>query len=564
MSPLEYTSKKIEHNSAKKTIYYDNAVIKIYDFPIFYFPRLSHPDPTVDRRSGFLIPSGYDNSNLGFGINIPYYFDLGKDKDFTLTPRFYANENPLFNTEYRQNFKDTDLRVNFGFTEGYKSVSNKKLPGSKKYFFSKLNKKLLSESNTKSNLELNIQQTNSDNFIKAFGIDTPLVNKDDNILENSLKFDFSDESSFFGLNVSAFENLSLKENKKYEYLLPYITFDKSLDIDDKYGLFDFSSNLRVRNYEVNKQSNLFVNDINWQSKRLKNNLGVDSKFIASLKNINYKTNNVDNFKDEKTHELSSAFGYFAKLNLFKVNTNNGSSQYFTPKLLFKYSPHNMRKIESGRLRYSNLFNLKKFNKFDEIESGTSVSLGFDYNFNTFDRNLRDQFEKFTLSVGQVVNEKENRLKPASSSLDQRFSDVVGQSVYNVNENFKINYEFALDQNYSELNYNEIGTNINYGIVDFNLDYLEERNHIGNSNYIKSNIKLKFSNSGELYFETKRNMETSSSEFYSLSYDYLNDCLKAGLVYRREFYNDSDLEPTDSLMFRISLIPFSDLKSPGIN
>ena len=193
------------------------------------------------------------------------------------------------------------------------------------------------------------------------------MNKDDNILENSLKFDFSDESSFFGLNVSAFENLSLKENKKYEYLLPYITFDKSLDIDDKYGLFDFSSNLRVRNYEVNKQSNLFVNDINWQSKRLKNNLGVDSKFIASLKNINYKTNNVDNFKDEKTHELSSAFGYFAKLNLFKVNTNNGSSQYFTPKLLFKYSPHNMRKIESGRLRYSNLFNLKKFNKFDEIE-----------------------------------------------------------------------------------------------------------------------------------------------------------------------------------------------------
>ena len=93
---------------------------------------------------------------------------------------------------------------------------------------------------------------------------------------------------------------------------------------------------------------------------------------------------------------------------------------------------------------------------------------------------------------------------------------------------------------------------------------QERNHIGNSNYIKSNIKLKFSNSGELYFETKRNMETSSSEFYSLSYDYLNDCLKAGLVYRREFYNDSDLEPTDSLMFRISLIPFSDLKSPGIN
>ena len=85
-----------------------------------------------------------------------------------------------------------------------------------------------------------------------------------------------------------------------------------------------------KNYEVNKQSNLFVNDITYKSKRLKNNLGVDSKFIASLKNINYKQIMLITLK-MKTHELSSAFGYFAKLNLFKVNTNNGSSQYFTPK-----------------------------------------------------------------------------------------------------------------------------------------------------------------------------------------------------------------------------------------
>ena len=29
---------------------------KIYDVPILYFPKLSHPDPTVKRRSGFLTP----------------------------------------------------------------------------------------------------------------------------------------------------------------------------------------------------------------------------------------------------------------------------------------------------------------------------------------------------------------------------------------------------------------------------------------------------------------------------------------------------------------------------
>ena len=41
--PWELRAKKIKHNSSKKTVYYDSAVLKIYDFPIFYFPKFSHP-----------------------------------------------------------------------------------------------------------------------------------------------------------------------------------------------------------------------------------------------------------------------------------------------------------------------------------------------------------------------------------------------------------------------------------------------------------------------------------------------------------------------------------------
>jgi len=54
---------------------------------------------------------------------------------------------------------------------------------------------------------------------------------------------------------------------------------------------------------------------------------------------------------------------------------------------------------------------------------------------------------------------------------------------------------------------------------------------------------------------KRNIITDSNEFYNLSYEYLNDCLRAGLVYRREFYNDSELEAENSLMFKVTLMPF---------
>ena len=78
--PWSIQSTKMLHDNIKKTIYYDNALVKIYDIPVFYFPRLSHPDPTVDRRSGFLPPAISDTKNLGPSVTVPYFFAAGVDE----------------------------------------------------------------------------------------------------------------------------------------------------------------------------------------------------------------------------------------------------------------------------------------------------------------------------------------------------------------------------------------------------------------------------------------------------------------------------------------------------
>ena len=170
-------------------------------------------------------------------------------------------------------------------------------------------------------------------------------------------------------------------------------------------------------------------------------------------------------------------------------------------------------------------------------------------------------ENFDFSVAQVINEKNNDKLPNKTSLNQKLSDLVGSSSYDVNNNVKLNYNFALDQNFKDLNYNEFGAEINLGKIDFQFDYLEEKNHIGNKEYFKTKFEINRNQSKKLSFETKRNLVTNSAEFYNLSYEYLNDCLKAGLVYRREFYNDSELEAENSLLFKITLIPFGNIQSP---
>ena len=120
----------------------------------------------------------------------------------------------------------------------------------------------------------------------------------------------------------------------------------------------------------------------------------------------------------------------------------------------------------------------------------------------------------------------------------------------------------IDQILKESNYNEIVTSYDTNNIKFNFNYLEDnRKNITEKKYLKSAIEVKNGNSGIFTLSNKRDLIKNSSEYYDLSYEYINDCLRAGLVYRREFYNDSEIEPENSLMFTITLNSFGSITSP---
>ena len=555
--PWLLQAREMTHDKKDKTIYYNNAVLKIYNIPIFYFPKLSHPDPTVDRRSGFLPPSFSDSKNLGAGFGVPYYWDLNYDKDFTLTSKFFASEHPLFLGEYRQAFKKSNLIFDFGRTEGYKNTSPTKTAGSKSHFFSKFIKNFEGKNGTKNNFELSLQNVSNNKYLRLYKVKTDLVEYETDTLENSINFTREDDDAFLGFKASAYETLKDDYKDKYEYILPEIVFDKNLFTSNTFGNADFQTNLKVHNYDTNKSTKFFVNNVDWKQKSFNHRSGLTGNFLGKFKNVNYETKNISKYKDNTTNEFFGALGYFSKIDFFKEAENN-TKHFLSPKALFRYSPNHMRNEDDDiRLNHLNVFSLDRLNSFNNFESGANIALGFDYK-------IKNSEKEFNFSAGQVINEKENSQMPSSSSLDQKFSDVVGSSSLKVNENIDFNYNFSLDQNYKQLNYNEVGTNLQFNPLKFNLNYLEEREHIGNQEYIEAGIELTSGRNGLFSASTKRNLITNSAEYYNLSYEYINDCLKAGLVYRREFYNDSELEPENSLMFKVTIIPFGDINSPSFS
>jgi LPS-assembly protein len=561
--PWALQSKKIKHDLAKKTIYYENVILKIYDFPIFFSPRFSHPDPTVKRRSGLLAPSLTNSTTVGTGISTPYFWNISKDKDLTLTPKLYVNENPLFLAEYRQDFINSFLMVDGGYTQGYKKKNNKKTSGGRAHFFSNFNMSFIDEEEKKSSLEIGVEKVSNDTYFKVHNVNSSLVDKDKDVLENKINLIYQNKDFFVGLTPSFYEDTNKIGNLRHEYLLP-LTIEKNIMASEKYGSLNLDSNLRLRNYETNKQTNFLINNFNWKSNKWFSSIGLENYFEGMFKNVNYESENTTKFKnDQKNTEFNASLGYFTKFPLYKEDFINKIYQSLTPRLLLRYSPGHMRKTEGGKLNYGNLFNLNKVNDADVIEPGLSTSIGFEYKKNKLsDLNISGDNE-FSFSVGQVVSKKENMNIPSSTSLDQHFSDVVGETKYNVNEKVNLNYNFSIDQGYKNFNYNEIGADYTLNDTKFNLSYLQEKNHVGNQEYIQTGFDFNLNESSEIAFNTKRNLLTNSAEFYNLSYSYINDCLKAGIGYRREFYTDRDFEPENSLMFTISIIPFAEINTPSL-
>ena len=555
--PWTIQSKKMLHDSIKKTIYYDNAIVKVYDIPIFYFPKLSHPDPSVKRRSGFLVPSMYDTKNLGSGISIPYFFDLGVDKNFTITNRLYVTENPLILGEYHQAYQNASLLTDFGYTDGYKNTNTKKKAGKKSHFFTRFAKNFKNENNFVSNFEINFQEVSNDKYLKLYKVDSNLVDYNFETLENSIKFTHEKDDLFLGINTSIYETLKGDYEDKYEYVLPEITLDKNLFYNENLGSLNVQTNYKVHNYDTNKLTNFLVNDFNFETNnKILNNI-FNTKILANIKNINYESKNVDLYKDDPTSELFGSLGFLSEINLQKFTDN--SIHLLKPKMLLRYAPGSMRKETSGeRLSTNSAFSLDRISNINNYETGISGTLGFDFKIK------KDNKTKFDFSVAQIVNEKENKKMSDISSLNEKLSDVVGESSYSLSDKFKLNYSYSIDQNYKDFNYNDIGASYQNGPLDIKFNYLNENKHIGDQDYFKTEINIKNKDNGLLSFATKRNLITNSSEFYDLSYEYMNDCLRAGLVYRREFYNDSEIDPEDSLMFKITLVPFGNLDSPKLD
>ena len=552
--PWQLEASKIQHDKNKKRLIYENTILKVYDMPVFYFPKFFHPDPTVERQSGFLAPKLNNSNVLGSSINLPYFHVISNNKDMTINPILFSKNIKLIQNEYRQENENSSFIADFGITDNYKSSE---IAGKKRinHLFAEFKKKLNLKNFINSDLKLFAQRTNKDTYLKIFSdsLAESIIKPQNSDILNS-GFNFLLEHKTYSLDGGAdiFEDLTKLQTDRYQYVFPYYTYSyntKSTNL----GTYNFSSKGNNILDNTNNMKSRVINDFTFNfNDKIYKNIGIRNNFGIHLKNLNSLGKNDTKYKSSPQVELQSLFEIKSDLPLLKVTETDNYT--IIPKLSLRFNPSDMKdhSDDERRINTSNIFDLNRFGIDDSFESGYSATLGIDYNA----KGLKDDKNYLELKLATVVRDDFEKNIPTQTSLNKKNSNLFGSMDYKMSNLINIEYDFAMDNKYENFEYNSFGVDLSLNNFVTKFNFLEENNKLGSANFLENTTTYNFNNQNSLSFKTRRNRKINLTEYYDLVYEYKNDCLTAGIQFNKTYYKDRDMKPTENIMFRISFYPLT--------
>ena len=555
--PWSISSKEIIHYKDKKEIHYKNAWLKLYNMPVLYFPKFFHPDPTVDRKSGFLMPTFGDSKNLGASVNIPYFHVISDAADLTFKPRFFSNNEYLLQSEYRKVTKNSSHIADFSINK----TDDDKKNGTNTHFFSNSTFYLENNFFDESNIDLKIEKVSNDNYTKLYSLEStsPII-KDTAILENMIEFSGSRDDFDLDISFESYETMNKPNSDKYEFVYPNYSLTKTNYFDNKFfDQIDFTSSGNQKKFSTNIYEGVQINDLMVKSNNFINKLGFNNTFVTFLKNVNTDSKNSSKLKDQSQSEMLAMLVYDADWPLIKENDNG--KDLLTPKFSLRFSPNDTKNLtdEKRLLTTDNIFSLNRVGFSETIESGGSLTLGLDY-----EKKSKTSDETFFRSkVATIFRDEKNENLPISSTIGKKQSDYVGEIFFRPSQNFEFNYDYALNNDLDEFNFHKFENTFVVNNFVNNFSFYEENNLVGKKSYLENNFKYKINNNNSLSFGTRENKTDNLTEYYNLIYEYKNDCLTASIRYNKEYYSNSNLKPNEELFFNITLIPLGSTQTESI-
>lgn len=572
-APLwQLKANKVTHHKDDQRISYRDATFELAGTPVFYTPYFSHTDGTVDRKTGFLIPSlGFD-SDLGAFYNQEYYWNIAPDKDATIGVAAFTNEAPLVLGEYRQRFEDAQITLNGGATvsgrtERVGDIEREVNNETRGHLFAEG----LWDINEKWRAGTNLALVTDDQYFRQYDISS------EDVLENEVFVERFSNRDYSTGRVLNFKDVRVSDRAEDQpNVLPEL-YTKFLGDPNSVlgGRWSVEASALGLQREGNEQDVIRGSTALGWERRIVNDTGLVTTLDLLTRGDAYRVSDQEETALGNSSNGTALRG-FARANLetsYPLQKQLETGQMVLEPVASITVGTNLNEdddipnedSQDVFLDSTNLFNANRFPGTDLIEDETHVTYGLRSGY------YADNGHQGEVFLGQSyrLNDEDNPF-PEGSGLSEQDSDVVGQLDLRFGPKLQLGYGFQLANDNLSSRRHEVDMTstlgrLTFGARYFYADALEGTDLDTRREQIRNFARVKLDDQWAVFGSTQYDLATETEGLRRFGYgvEYTGQCANFLLSASRRRINESTGDGGTQILLRIGLKNLGEFETSGI-
>ena len=572
-------SPEVTHDQNTQTLYYRDASLEIGGVPVFWTPYLEYPDPTVKRRTGFLLPSFSAGDAYGVGVTTPFFWALAPNADLTFRPRWTTWQGPLADVEWRHRLTNGIYNIRgYGIHElspGRTSDSHATRAAVQTQGDFRLDRTWTwgwDATVTRDHTFLDDYDIDNSTMITSSAHLTGLSGRNYASAQALRYQTMLDEKDFTRPDPTRPVPRPLEQTEIEQYgqsaipaVAPYINtsyyfdqpvFGGELGLDmSAYSLHRRDEVDITNDFGLGTSQTRAVAKLNWQRQFI-GGMGTVITPFTQLRSDLFITENVPGAPqatDTSGHLLPMA-GIDMRLPL--IAATDTSQSVLTPVFQIVAARDERDETSIGNedaltlnFDHSNLFLTDRFSGFDRYEGGTRANAGFVYNL------LGENGGFLRASFGESFHIAGNNSFAAGSGLDGPSSDLVGAVAFQPDDAMRFTYEARLEEDLSRVNVQEASASLTFDRISGSLSYADIASAAaygreGHEQQIWGDASYGFSEAWSLFGGFRFDIEGNDFMNKNIGVAFDCDCMSAKLTYAETRNVEKEIDR--SLRFSVEL------------
>lgn len=546
---------KITHNKQERTLAYEGASFEFMGHELINIPKFSHADPTVSRKTGFLAPSLQTADQFGFGVEIPFFWNIAPNQDLTFRPVLTSKQGPIASATWRHRLFNGQYSVTptgvYQFTDDSETPSKSRFRGS----IATKGKFVI---NKNWRWGWNAKWVSDDTFLRRYDID----NETD--ITSQIYLTGLDDRNYFSVRGYHFRGLLATDvNRRDPYVLPSVDHNYFFGSPIIGGELGMDTSFRSLQRDSGPTSTRLVTNLHWQ-RQMVTRIGAVVTPFASLRGDVYFENNVidptvtGGIRGREDFARALPMGG-VDIRMPMVRTHaGGHQQIFEPiaQILIRPNETKVRKISNEdslnfEFEETNLFDFSKFSGVDRWEGGTRANVGFNHTLLFSNGN----YLKFT--VGESFQLYGKNSYGVDTGLETDRSDFVTALQFKPSQHLNFTGRARFDEKTAEIKRIDISTTAHYGrlntlIYYTNADARPALGQPGHREEIYAEAGIQVSKYWNLFGKMRFDLQENDRVSNAVGVKYDDECFVFHVQYKENFTRDRDVDINRSVMFKFEL------------